>query len=173
MEYIKDFDIMTECLCDHDKCPKLPKPKFLWPNYHKDVSDINNSQYRGIPLVEDVEEARRTNITRYMTSNVSDTVVENVTVSVEKQLIALLKELLHKLKSDVYDEEDLNVLKKVRFLTDLKGILTKVKARGAVIISTLDGEMFVDYAKSLCHTIKDIPLESLQIQYKHFFGPLT
>ena len=71
----------------------------------KDISDINNSQYRGIPLVEDVEEARRTNITRYMTSNESDTAVENVTVSVEKQLIALFKELLHKLKSYVYDEE--------------------------------------------------------------------
>ena len=78
-----------------------------------------------------------------------------------------------KLKCNVYDEDDLKVLKKVRFLTDLKGLLIKVKARGVIIISSLQGQTFVDYAKSVCHTINDIPTDSLKLQYKLFLNKLN
>ena len=166
---------MAECLCDHDKCPILPEPKCLWPNYHKDIVDINNDKYRGIPLVGDVAETRRVCITRYLkaTESTASNNPENIQLAVEKQLILLLKELFQKLKCNVYDEEDLKVLKKVRFLTDLKGLLIKLKARGVIIISSLQGQTFVDYAKSICHTINDIPTDSLKLQYKLFLNQLN
>ena len=83
-------------------------------------------------------------------------------------MILLPKELFQKLKCNVYDEEDLKVLKKVRFLTDVKGLLIKVKARGVIIISSLQGQTFVDYAKSICHTIIDIPNDALKLIYTNY-----
>jgi hypothetical protein len=173
IEYINDFNLMAACLCNHDKSPQLPKPRCVWPNYHKDIVDINNAKYRGIPLVDDVEETRRVSITCYLVTTQNTTShPENIHLTVEKQLMLLVKELFQKLKSNVYDEDDLKVLKKVRFLTDLKELFFKVKARGVIIISSLEGDMFAEYAKSLCHTINDIPDETLKLGVGytgHFF----
>lgn len=171
---ISDYTLMAESISNHDKCPQLPKPVCQWPNYHKDIADINNGKYRGIPIIDNNQEARRATITRFLANkNASENNdSENIIKTVEKQLIALLKELSEKLKSNVYDEQDLKVLQKVRFLTDLKGLFDRVKARGVVMTSSLEGDTFVKYAKSICHTITDIPNDSLKLQHKLFLKQL-
>ena len=56
---------------------------------------------------------------------------------------------------------------------DWKGLLIKIKARGVIIISSLQGQTFVDYAKSICHTINDIPNDALKLIYKLFLNQLN
>ena len=88
--------------------------------------------------------------------------------AVEDKLIKFTQELHGKLKNNVYDSDDIKMINKVRFLTDLKGILVKVKARGVAIVSALEGDKFVEHAKSLLHTIQDVPDEVLKMQHNKF-----
>lgn len=111
MTCVNDLLCMTESVDDHDKCPKVPKPVCQWPTYHNDVKDINSGKYRGIILIGDEKETRRVNITRFLEKQTSDKMPEDVHKLVGKQLIKFLKELHQKLKSNVYDEEDVEMIK--------------------------------------------------------------
>lgn len=48
----------------------------------------------------------------------------------------------------------------------------KIRARGPVITCSLEWENFLKHSKSILHTIKDIPDETLKMQYRSFLNRL-
>ena len=80
--------------------------------------------------------------------------------------------LQDKLKNNIYDNDDVALIKKVKCLTDLKFIVIKLKTRGVNIIAAIEGEKFLKNVKSLCHTIKDVPDTVLKMQHNLFLRKL-
>ena len=158
---------MRETISDHnsEKCLQ----KCLWPTYHKDVAELKNTgKYRGILIVADDVPKRKDNITRYFKRQNNQSDQTNSQNLVEQNLAKFTKELHNKLKNNVYDVDDVDMINKVECLTDLKAILLKLKARGVPLVSAIEGEKFIQNAKSLCHTIEDIPDNILKMQYNVF-----
>jgi hypothetical protein len=141
--------------------------RLYMPTFHKDINDINVGRYRGIILVDEDKEKRRVTITRHLQKQTNET-PEDVCKIVRNQPTKFLKELHQKLKYKVYDQEDTEMIKKIRCLTDLKNILLKIRAKGPVLTSSLEWDNFLKHAKSIVHTIRDVPDEELKIQYRSF-----
>jgi hypothetical protein len=49
----------------------------------------------------------------------------------------------------------------------------KIRARGPVITCSLEWDNFLKHAKSIVHTIKDIPDETLRMQYRSFLNRMN
>ena len=91
---------------------------------------------------------------------------------VECNLIKFIQQLHDKLKNNVYDEDDVAMINKIECLANLKDTILKLKARGVTIVAATEGEKILKNAKSLCHTIEEIPDNILKMQHNLFLKKL-
>ena len=169
---INAFNDMVDTISNHqsDKC----KNKCQWQTYHKDLEKLLCSgKYRGISIVEDDSEGRREKITRYYEKkNEEKSNQPKAQTVVECNLIKFIQQLHDKLKNNVYDEDDVAMINKIECLANLKDTILKLKARGVTIVAATEGEKFLKNAKSLCHTIEEIPDNILKMQHNLFLKKL-
>ena len=171
LKCINTYTTMLEKLPAHTTCAE----KCLWPTYHHDLNELRTTgKYRGIIIVENYVEERRNNITRFLIRDDNGQQLQQAQViaQVEKKIARFTRELYNKLKDNVYDESDLKILNVVKCLTDLKSTFLKLKARGVPMVNAIEGEKFIRNAKSLCHSIDDVPDDVLKSQYSIFLKRL-
>lgn len=115
----------------------------------------------------DVTKTYSTRLENYKEKSQENTV--NLALTIISQF---LSDLIEKLKLYVFDGEDLEVIKRIRIITDIKSIHSRLIRRGSALIDALEGSDFVKTIKIQARSLRDIDNDELRKQYNLFLQNL-
>ena len=166
LNVIKQLNAMTECVNDHNLCPKKDDTDDIdcvWPKLHSQLPDLHQGKFMNKTLAAQVEEENRTRSGLRKKENAKN---QNQVTEAIKDVKNLAKEMHSKLNDNVYNSAEKEFIEKIRTLTDLRSLTKKCKSTSVNTVYADTVNAFVDNAKLLTPHGKDLSVNTLQTQYK-------
>lgn len=73
------------------------------------------------------------------------------------------------LRTDVFPKKEvINSIEKIRFITDLQSIVKEITEKGSILVGSFRAEKYLNYIRSLTHTLNEISDSDIVENYKVF-----
>ena len=130
-----------------------------WPKHHDDVKKLEDTgEYMGALIVDNQSE-KGPSVTR--SSRASANQAGNVRGNVLKQVMSLISRLEKDLRDQVFSDGDKVMIEDTRLITDLKTSAIRIKARGSILISNIEGANYITMLRKIIPSIKEVPDETM------------
>ena len=160
---------MKNQISSHDRC--IESGTCLWPNYHEDQSKLKeNGTYQNVKVDRD----RDTKLyqTRLAVATESAELEKDPIRQAEDNVRILIARLERDLRKEVFSKETIEVIERVRFLTDLRSLSREVMDKGHVYVGATRAEMFLKHTRKITATVDEIPDNEIKENYKAFLFKL-
>ena len=134
--------------------------------YHEDISAMNASdKYMGIKVHHvHIGTARQT---RLQASADIVNIVDGIPL-VKERLKTLAWRLQNDLKSEVFDQDTVEMIENIRVVCDLKTALAEIKKTGAIMYGLQNSEKFLKAVRSITSSISGITDQDVVKAYRKF-----
>ena len=163
--------------CEKENCPedcskkcKDPKYHCLWPTLHTRTPFIekgswNDPEKEGNLIIindKDVEKIHQTRLEVLLRKEKAN---ENPIKKAKENILTFYEDLVQKLKTNVFDEDDHKVIKDTETLTDLKSVALEVNSRGPHLIHVYKRDEYISAIRRRVRGLDEIPDEDLKRQH--------
>ena len=131
----------------------------------KNVKNVKNVQI-------EADRDSRVYQTRLALSAEAVEIEKNLFNQVEDNLKILLIRMEKDLRQNVFPDDAVQLIEKIRFLTDLKTIANELASKGSVVVAATRGIDFLNNVRSITSSLDEIPDEEIKSNYKLFLKKL-
>ena len=166
----KCLDTIME-LKSSGKMEETSSVKCLWPRYHGCLEELkSNDNSKGV-VIKAEHETKAFN-TRLAKKNNDVALVTKADEIVKTNLVCLIQRLETDLRKDTFEKETVEVIELIRNVTDLKSLAVEVRDNGYIQTAHKFGIKFVESAKKITNTIRDMPDIELKESFCKFLKSL-
>ena len=159
---------MIRLINSHDQCNEN---QCLWPRLHADVTEIlDNGKYQEVKIEKD--RCSSMYQTRFAIAQNTANVQKDPIKQAHDNLLILITRLEKDLRADVFQKSTVELIERIRFLTDLNSLAKEVLNKGRVIVGAQNAKIFVEHVRFVTNSLDDIPDEELRDSYKRFLRTL-
>ena len=166
---VLDQMIVMKEQMSHSTC--LKTKHCAWPRYHEDENKhFETGMYRNVKIEKDKD--FRMYETRM--SRISDE-VEIQTDSLEqvKDNLRILESRLEEdLRHDVFPEKTVELIERIRFVTDLQTVAKEISSKGGILVGSLRAQEFLLNIREITDTLSNIDDNEINDNYKRFLMKL-
>ena len=143
----------------------------VWPNYHKDSATmVQPGTYQNVKIERDRD--TRAYQTRLAVVGQMAEVEKDPLKQAEDNLKILITRLENDLRKEVFTEESVTIIEKIRFLTDLRSLATDLVDKGHIHVGATKEEQFLSNVRSITATLDDVPNSTIKENYRLFLKKL-
>lgn len=150
------------------------EPKCLWPRLHEDIKLFKEKgEYRHVAMGQLTSEPVRTRVGGQEV-NQSQLLGQEGIIGICIKRSSLVAKYLHEnLSANVYNSEDLEMIKNIKVVLDLKGQMKKVQLRGASQVTQVSTAKFLESCNFIDPELfEKCDEEEMRMQYKRFLQQL-
>ena len=126
--------------------------KCVWPRYHADKNEmVKNGTYQNVEIEKDSNTSMYQ--TRFAVAQLSIDVQMDPIQQCQDNIVILLTRLEKDLRNEVFESSTVDLIEKIRFITDLHSLAKDVVKRGRVIVSAVNANKFVEYTRFITSTL--------------------
>jgi hypothetical protein len=131
---------------------------------------METDTYQNVKIEKDSSTA--TYQTRFAVAQSSATVQRDPIKQTHDNILMLLTRLEKDLRAEVFNKTTVQLIERIRFVTDIKSLAKEVKQKGGVIVSAIKCKLFVENIRAITSSLDEIPDEELGQNYKAFVRKL-
>ena len=169
---VNSLEKMKQTLSNHSEC----KNKCLWPRLHSNIDNIKSGKFqigKDSILLEKESDLEPQMVTRHNKSVLSKSQNEE---DAENSDIKRLCDLLSHVKDDmvinVYNNEEVEMIKVIRRLTDWSALAVRINRLGCVLTQTLEESQYLLDCRKMVRSLRNIPSSIITNQFKIFIQRL-
>ena len=166
MRVLDKMTKMKNEISSHESCV-VQNGICLWPNYHSDlVQLIENGNYQN----EKIEKDRPMRMYQTRLAVVAETadIEKDPLKQAEDNLRILITRLEKDLRKEVFSEETVVMIEKIRFLTDLRSLAKQLMEKGHIFFGATNEKQFLSNVRDVTATLNAIPDSKIKENYQLF-----
>ena len=173
---VNSLEKMKKTLNNHSECKNKNEVKCLWPRVHSNLDNIKSGKFqigKDIILLEKESDSDPQMVTRHNKSVLSKSQNEE---DAENSALKRLCDLLSRVKDDmvinVYNNEEVEMIKVIRRLTDWPALAVRINRLGCVLTQTLEVSQYLLDCRKMVRSLRNIPSSIITDQFKIFIQRL-